>query len=128
MTEKAPSWRWKPGHDPNDDDAHPDSKWLYVTKFDEIKPPPEGPKIRGQSGPPAGMKCIVHETCQEEMYVIDRYAPEEALAHIEGIGGDFVFPKVPEDYMVALACSGGHTATFKESMLPAKQRALGRKV
>lgn len=128
MAKKAASWKWKPGHDPNDDDAHLDSKWLYVTRFDEIKPPPEGPKIRGQSGPPAGMKCVVHATCREEMYVIDSFTPQEALAHIEGIGGDFVFPKQVEDRMLVLACSAGHSCTWKESLLPVRQRALGRKV
>ena len=119
---------WSPGHDPADDDAHPDSGWLYVTKFIEAERPPEGPKIRGQSGPPAGMKCVAEEACQEEMYVLDSYTPQEALAHIEGIGGDFVFPAVVEDRMLALACSNGHSCTWKESLLPARQRALGRKV
>ena len=119
---------WSPGHDPNDDDAVEGSGWLYVTKFDEIKPPPEGPKILGQSGPPAGMRCVVEENCQAEMYVLQSYTPQEALAHIEGLGGDFVFPAKVEDRMLALACSNGHSCTWKESLLPARQRALGRKV
>ena len=120
---------WKPGHDPSDDDAHPDSPWLYA-KLEEAPPPPEGPKINGTSGPPAGMKCVVVDSCQAPMYVLDSYTPQEALEHLDTVGGDFVFPKkiMDEDRMLALACSNGHTATFKESLLPARQRALGRKV
>lgn len=120
--------KWSPGHNPRDDDAHEDSGWLYVTDVVPQSPPPEGPKIRGQSGPPAGMKCVVHATCREEMYVLQSYTPQEALAHIKGIGGDFVFPKQVEDRMLALACSAGHSCTWKESLLPARQRALGRQV
>jgi hypothetical protein len=122
------NWKWSPGHNPRDDDAHPDSGWLYVDKVEVEKPPPEGPKILGRSGPPAGMRCVVEEGCQADMFVLDSYTPQEALAHIEGVGGDFVYPTVDEDRMLAVACSAGHSCTWKESLLPARQRALGRKV
>jgi hypothetical protein len=122
------NWKWAPGTDPNDDDAVEGSGWEYVTRVEVEKPPPGGPKIEGQSGPPAGMKCVVEATCQADMFILNRFAPKEMLAHIEGVGGDFVLPSIVEDYVLALACSNGHTATWKESMLPARQRALGRKV
>lgn len=121
-------WKWSPGHDPRDDDAHPDSGWLYVNTVEAEKPAPGGPKIEGQSGPPAGMKCVVETTCQAEMFILQSYTPQEMLAHIEGIGGDFVFPSIVEDRVLALACSNNHTCTWKESLLPSRQRAMGRKV
>lgn len=122
------NWKWRAGHDPNDDDAHPDSGWLYVDKVEEEKPPPGGPKIEGQSGPPAGMKCVVHATCQAEMFILDSYTPQEMLAHIETPSGKLILPTIVEDRVLAIACSNGHTATWKESLLPSRQRALGRHV
>ena len=119
------NWKWSPGHAPNDDDAVKGSGWLYVDKVEVEKPPLGGPRITGQNGPPAGMKCAVVPSCQADMFVLQTFEPQEMLKHLEGIGGPVILPIV-EDRVVVVACSNGHSCTWRESLLPARQRALGR--
>ncbi|OFW65583.1 MAG: hypothetical protein A2Y74_06985 [Actinobacteria bacterium RBG_13_63_9] len=113
------NWKWKLGHNPHDDDAHPDSGWLYA-KIDPDTSTPPGFQITGRSGPPAGTKCMVHTSCQAEMYVVEGIEPREILQHLPG---DVVIPKV-EDRILILVCSNGHKTQCRESLLPARQQAL----
>ena len=114
------NWKWYPGTDPNDDDAHPDSKWQYVVKVEEEKKPPGGPPIQGRRGPPAGMKCIVNDSCQADMFILQDYEPHEILQHLEGVGGDVIVPKVA-DKVVVVACSNDHRAAMRLSTLPIRR-------
>ena len=110
---------WKSGHDPADDDAHPDSGWEY-TKLVEEEQRPQGPKVTGTMGPEAGMPCF-QDGCNNPMRVIQGFEVEEILGYLEGV--DLVIPKV-EDRVMMLACTGRetHYIQMRESLLPVKTR------
>ena len=108
--------RWKPGHDPNDDDAHPDSGWEYA-KIIENEVVPEGPKVTGTGGPEAGMLCF---TCGLQMRVIQTFHPKEMLDYAV-TEQNLVIPK-DVDRVCILKCANEHAMQFRESLLPVATR------
>ncbi len=114
---KAPTFKWAPGHDPNDDDAHPDSPWEYP-KFVPAESKPEGPAVTGTGGPEAGMPCL-QDGCSLPLRIIQGFEPREILGYLEQ--PDLVIPKV-EDRVMILMCSNDHAVQMRESLLPIKTR------
>ncbi len=109
--------RWKPGHDPNDDDAHPDSGWEYA-KLIENEVVPEGPAVTGQRGPEAGIPCF---TCGLPMRVVQSLHPKEILDYAV-TGTDLILPK-DVDRVCILKCPNDHAPMqFRESFLPIRMR------
>ncbi len=108
--------RWKPGHDPNDDDAHPDSGWEYA-KIIENEVLPEGPAVTGQRGAEAGMPCFV---CKLPMRVIQTFHPKEILSYAI-TGQDLLIPR-EADRVCILKCPNEHAMQFRESLLPIRMR------
>ena len=114
---KAATFKWRPGHDPNDPDAWDGSGWEYP-KFIPEASRPEGPKVTGTGGPEAGMPCL-QEGCNLPLRIIQGFEPKEILGYLEA--SDLVIPKV-EDRVMILMCSNDHAVQMRESLLPIKTR------
>ncbi|KKK86256.1 hypothetical protein LCGC14_2765060 [marine sediment metagenome] len=111
-------FHWKPGHDPNDDDAWEGSGWEYAKVVLE-DPKPEGPSIVGTHGPEVGVTCLT-KGCGQSLRAIQSHEPREILGYLESV--DIVIPKV-EDRVVILACPNGcPPVQWRESLLPIRTR------
>ena len=60
---------WKPGHDPNDPDAHPDSGWEYITIREAAGDTTfKNDKYTKGGGPESGLPCM---NCQAMTRIVD---------------------------------------------------------
>lgn len=104
---------------PLDDDAHPDSGWLYATK--ELAPEePGGPVIRPRGGPDAGMVCQI-DGCEHRLRIVDEFSEGEILKHVEG-GQEKVF--VNPVGVCILMCARDHMVQIRKDCLPGRSSGL----
>lgn len=102
---------------PDDDDAHPDSGWLYANRGWEVTgPPPAGPPILGRGGPDAGMPCQVR-TCNHQLRIIQEFQPGDILELVEGNQRKRIIVKGDVGICV-LACPNQHQVQMRSDALP----------
>ncbi len=108
-----PHFKWRFGHDPNDEDAHPESGWEYAT-IDPASPPAAGPVILPHGGPDAGMVCQI-KGCPHPLRIVDEFHPGEILSYVQD--GRKVTFKNPIGVCI-LMCPNGHQVQMRADMLP----------
>ncbi len=105
---------------PGDDDAHPDSGWVYAKEWTVDPIPPAGPVVTGHGGPRSGVPC---QRCGKDTYIVDELQPGEILEFAEGNKTKKMVVKDP-DGIAMLACSSDHWMQWRVSMLPTKSHLL----
>lgn len=69
-------FRWALGHDPHDDDAHPDSGWQYI-RWEVTEGPETTPdQTKGLGGGPEAFPC---DRCGETMRIVAKKPPSEII-------------------------------------------------
>lgn len=110
--------KWKHGHDPQDDDATPESGWEYIT----LKPPESSAQVEEQpsGGPDTGIPC---QRCATNTYrAVASCTIREALAARKPVGeGQNDFGGLRQEYLdqrvVRLKCPCGHEMSMREDIL-----------
>lgn len=109
--------RFPPNEDPFDEDAHPDSGWLYANKgWDVTGLPPAGPPILGTSGPDSGMPCQV-KGCNHQLRIIQEFRPGDILEFVEGNQHKRIVVKGDVGICI-LADPNGHQVQMRSDALP----------
>lgn len=102
---------------PLDNDAHPDSGWLYVKEWDYSSPGPTGPLIVPKRGPESGIPCQT-PGCGQPTYIVDELHPGDILSYVGENGGEKrVLIKNP-DGIAILMCHNDHEMQWRVSHLP----------
>lgn len=83
---------WRPGHDPNDPDADPDSGWLYLKLSGDTPADTRDKrdKYKKGGGPESGLPCV----CGEMTRVVDEVSALEVLEQaftVDGQDKEFKF-------------------------------------
>lgn len=115
MTERREVFRihrWKHGHDPQDDEATPESGWEYVT----LKPPESSAKVPEQpgGGPDTGLPC---QQCGANTYrAVDSCTVKESLeakgVDMGRLSGEYLAKRI-----VRLKCPCGAEMSMREDVL-----------
>ncbi len=118
-------YKWTHGHDPNDDDARPDSGWVYV-KWEVTEhgptPPDQAQGLRG--GPPSGVPC---PRCKEDMRMVARKSALDIMENSEVVRpGESPPQDADQDALILLACPRCYQKQqWRESALTRLRRRLG---
>jgi hypothetical protein len=76
-------FKWAPGHDPNDQEADPDSGFVYVTLQPTEAPAEPRDKDTIKGGPPSGticFNCLTNRGTQVETRLVAAVSPYDMLA------------------------------------------------
>lgn len=117
--------RWKFGHDPHDDDATPESDWVYAHLEQETQHIPDQRHLL-KGGPESGMPC---PKCQEIMRVAGSMTAKEILEQdeVEVVNKDLMneadWERLSKDVICVLVCPKcQHKMQMREEFLPRKRQ------
>jgi hypothetical protein len=104
------TFKWRYGHDPNDDDARPDSGWVYIN-WEISEGPPTQPRQAQQL--PGGPEAFPCDRCGAMTRIVARKQPTEIIENSDVIRlGEKVDPqKVNSDVVYLVACPGCNQKT-----------------